>query len=379
MIFKGEKKAVIFKGDFHPAQFYKGDKKITGYSLEEFISTDKATLENCYNDKVYDVQISSKNLLDVKKVYLDFVNDEGGITFTRRNLTVITNRNMYSNYKVNTAYTFSCGYEITAENNSVYPVVTYTDGTYDSNWAAMGGTITGTKSGHCKITTTGRKTVKNIGIGYSTATRTMDVKLTNMMLVEGATAKEYEPPCREATITAKGKNLLDVNKAYPDYANNEGGITYANSNMPKIHNVNMLKEYKDGVQYTVSMNYVVEGNTGNSVSIQIIHTDGTNTRKYITVNTSGTLSISSIQGKTVSTIIIGYSTATVLCNVKLTNMQIEEGATATECEPYIEPQTIPFENGELTAELPTFKGTTIYEIATEIPATISGKYKKMEA
>ena len=139
---------------------------------------------------------------------------------------------------------------------------------------------------------------------------------------------------KDYKIYGGGKNLLNVNKVYPAYVNDEGGITYTNSNMAKIHKENMLKEYKDGVQYTVSMNYVVEGDTGNSVSIVITYTDGAYTRKYIGVNTSGSLSISSIQGKTVSTIIIGYSSGSVLCNVKLTNMQIEEGATATEYEPY---------------------------------------------
>lgn len=202
MISIGENKASLCKGDFHPAALYKGDKKIAGYAVEEFEGAGGVVLENCYNDKIYDVQINSKNLLNVKKVYSQFTNDEGGITLTRHNLPTVDSKNMYNKYKKTTSYTFSCDYEITAENNSVYPVVYYTDGTRDSNWSAMGGTITGTKNGHCKITTTDWKTVKSIHIGYATSTRTMDVKLSNMQLEEGKTETDYQPPLTDATITA---------------------------------------------------------------------------------------------------------------------------------------------------------------------------------
>ena len=44
------------------------------------------------------------------------------------------------------------------------------------------------------------------------------------------------------------------------------------------------------------------------------------------------------------------------------------------CYPLKEPIEEPIE----LPELPTFKGTTIYEVDTQIPATISGKYKKVE-
>lgn len=76
MLYVGDKKAVICKGDFHPAALYKGNKKITGYSLEEFTG-DIVTLESCYNDKVYNLQISEnvesvtvrgKNYFDLDKV-----------------------------------------------------------------------------------------------------------------------------------------------------------------------------------------------------------------------------------------------------------------------------------------------------------------------
>ena len=77
MISIGENKSILCKGDFHPAQLYKGDKKIAGYKLTEFEGTGSVMLENCYNDKVYDAEISEnalsitvrgKNYFDLNKV-----------------------------------------------------------------------------------------------------------------------------------------------------------------------------------------------------------------------------------------------------------------------------------------------------------------------
>ena len=82
MISIGENKAIICKGDLRPAQFYKGETKIAGYTTEEFQGTGSVVLENCYNDKVYDAQISGsaqsitvrgKNYFDLDKV--PFSND----------------------------------------------------------------------------------------------------------------------------------------------------------------------------------------------------------------------------------------------------------------------------------------------------------------
>ena len=57
MIYVSENKAQIVKGDFRPAQFYKGDKKIAGYVKEAFEGEGSITLENCYNDKIHNAKI----------------------------------------------------------------------------------------------------------------------------------------------------------------------------------------------------------------------------------------------------------------------------------------------------------------------------------
>lgn len=181
-------------------------------------------------------------------------------------------------------------------------------------------------------------------------------------------------------IEVRGKNLLDVNSVYPNYVNNEGGISYTNSDMGKIYQADMMNEYKEDTVYTLSFDYSVEGNSGNSASVMISYTDGTNTRNYLYVNTSGSKKMTSSSGKTIKSIKIGYSTANVRCNVKLTNMQLEEGAKVTDYEAFISPQRvevispIPLDEGSYIQksvdglpDLPQFKGTTVYEAQTEIP------------
>ena len=61
MIYTGENKSVLYRGDFHPAQLYKGDKKIAGYELTEFEGTGSVTLENCYNDTLYEAKITGSS------------------------------------------------------------------------------------------------------------------------------------------------------------------------------------------------------------------------------------------------------------------------------------------------------------------------------
>ena len=61
MIYTGENKSILYRGDFHPAELYKGDKKIAGYELSEFQGTGSVTLENCYNDTLYETKITGSS------------------------------------------------------------------------------------------------------------------------------------------------------------------------------------------------------------------------------------------------------------------------------------------------------------------------------
>ena len=81
----------------------------------------------------------------------------------------------------------------------------------------------------------------------------------------------------------------------------------------------------------------------------------------------------------------GFSSLVIRLNgckwlIEVDTLQVESGDTATDYEPYIEPQTVniyldePLETGEVVQQsvdglpsLPQFKGTTIYEVQTEVP------------
>lgn len=64
MISIGENKSILCKGDFHPAQLYKGDKKIAGYKSAEFIGNGGVTLEACHNDNLHNVVIHGNSVQD---------------------------------------------------------------------------------------------------------------------------------------------------------------------------------------------------------------------------------------------------------------------------------------------------------------------------
>ena len=64
MIYVGENKSVLCKGDFHPAQLYKGDKKIAGYTVEEFEGIGGVTLVKCYNDKLHNAVVYGNSVQD---------------------------------------------------------------------------------------------------------------------------------------------------------------------------------------------------------------------------------------------------------------------------------------------------------------------------
>ena len=62
MIYVGENKSILCKGDYRPAKLYKGDKKIAGYQLTEFQGDGGVTLTGCYNDRLHDAIIEGNTI-----------------------------------------------------------------------------------------------------------------------------------------------------------------------------------------------------------------------------------------------------------------------------------------------------------------------------
>ncbi len=62
MIYVGENKSILYRGDFHPAGLYKGNKKIAGYTTENFSGEGSVTIENCYNDNLHNTVIRGNSV-----------------------------------------------------------------------------------------------------------------------------------------------------------------------------------------------------------------------------------------------------------------------------------------------------------------------------
>lgn len=186
-------------------------------------------------------KFTTKNLLNLNSVYTDYVNDEGGITYTNDDFGNVISKNMYEEWKENTQYTFSANYELTnSDNNRVCLLVDYTDGTSKSYWNVLGGQFTGDKEGFGFSTTEAGKTVKLMRLSYATGNRTMNVKLTNMQLEEGAEATESEPYHKykiPIKVSCNGEekivniyldnplmSMLYNERKYADYIDSEKGV-----------------------------------------------------------------------------------------------------------------------------------------------------------
>jgi len=249
MIYVGENKSILCKGEYYPAQLYKGEKKIAGYTVRGFEGTGSIMLEKCYNDKLYDVFIGE----DVQSISVRGKNyfDINKIPFT--NTTTTPYGNGLKTKKVNSA---NRGNQIPISlpvGKRIYITMDVVDSQIEG-------------------------TAKQITMGFYNSEKTR-VWSTN---ISSAIAK----------------------KSYSFTLTEE--IAY--------------------IQF-----YFQSNNSSNAVG------------DYVTMD-----------------------------NIML---RCEGDDTY---EPYIKPQAILLENGELREDIPTFKGTTIIEIESDVAATIRGKYKKQE-
>ena len=152
---------------------------------------------------------------------------------------------------------------------------------------------------------------------------------------------------KDYKIYGGGKNLLDVQKYYGKYANDNGGISIPKSailyelsyNCEKITGV-----FKENTQYTFSCKYNIAETTTTVLTQQIRYTDGTRSNLYLGYGYrmgEGVASHTSTKGKTVASFSFTYGTTSKVFEGELTEMQIEEGDTATEYEPYVYTDSFP--------------------------------------
>ncbi len=222
-----------------------------------------------------------------------------------------------------------------------------------------------------------------------------------IMLEEGSTVTDYEPYGYKIPITARAKNLFDKNKPLDAIRLNFSPTTTVDGN------TNIITAILGGGTTRMGAWIIpTNGATDFVFSAKNISIEGTLTPtiyireadafpEYIsTMSTFGsgiTQIYASTKSKQFKTSSAYIAIVFQLVNdgvITFDSLQIEEGTEVTDYEPYVEPITTniyldkPLGEGQAISypsdnlpKLPTFKGTTIYEIDTDVqPSNVAVSY-----
>lgn len=261
------------------------------------------------------------------------------------------------NYKLSFDYeyvniqTSSTGALIMLQKNSNYQSLAGTS-------AATSGTITQSISGTSQIRA--YITTRLTGGG---------IKISNVMLYEGTEDKSFEPyvggqssPSSSYPQTihnVSGNNQIKIqNKNWFDetlLANylNEDYYEFTTAQIRATTFINLLKSIKfsENTQYTFSCRgYFINGVYAR---VRFYYTDGTYSNASIPQTNEGTVTLTSLEGKTIDHIAIEnqYHNISKSTFIKKGTIQIEKGTTATQCVPH----------EEQTAEFTLVEGQKMFE------------------
>ena len=213
------------------------------------------------------------------------------------------------------------------------------------------------------------------------------------------TATEYEPYGYKIPVIARGKNL--IKPVDGTYGKNNAGATVKDGQII-IHNIEPATAGNAFIAYQIPCGFIQGeiGKTyvmcwGNGVKIsdkgssrlQIEFEDGTTKTLYGNWGASNAIKFTLTSLITKVLITIAIADTGIYLDTPFT-IQLEEGTAITDYEPFVEPittniyldeplskgQTISYPSDNLP-KLPTFKGTTIYEIDTDIqPSNMEVSY-----
>lgn len=334
--------------------------------------------KNC-NVADYKIYGGGKNLLNVKELYPDFANDNGGITLHTGQLYTFSSsqKRLEGVFKENTRYTFSLHYNISEDTEtSIIPQFWYTDGTKSYMYIGVGTGQNRTGEGDVSITSYAGRTVSYFNFTYGTNSKRYEAEFSNIQIEEGTSATEYEPYqyTDNFPITVRGKNILDMSKqtVLVGYYTDGAGAPNGNSRFVRISSIAV----KPSTTYTISSNLFFYNiwfykSLSNSDGISGVSASKTQKKTFTTPE--------------------GCAYIRVSMDLKMTEQEAE-GVSAFEWamlelgegdgiyEPYIEPQTVdisldePLGAGEVIQQsvddlpnLPQYKGTTVYEVQTDTP------------
>ena len=349
----------LFKETINKSKDYANNmfsNTIKGSVNGEFIQIDDvAPVE--HNVKV---KVKSKNLLNINNI--DGISTSSKFTITDNTLSLIPNEQYWGikiynenlNLEIGKTYTFSCNYSGTHENSWTWQV-NYADGTRTN------------LKNNTTLTLTIEKEVSAVSfyLGFP-HNLTETATLSNIQIEEGETVTEYEPyiDTTTVTVTGCGKNLFDYdnvsfasslcekkdNKYIINNTNNSVATYASSTDISALH----LKPNTTYISKAiVTQDKVVEGGaSAGSMSLSLLlqttnsfNTDAENPKIYIVDGYVSTTTSGNAEGTfellTTFTTPVDLSPYVYLvCRVSggvivtFENIQIEEGNTSTEYEPF---------------------------------------------
>ena len=403
MIYVNDKKAVLCKGDFRPAQFYKGDKKIAGYGKETFEGEGTITLENCYNDKLYGAKLTGNCVQEETPspeapVEIKSVGDlvaEGeysgkykiGVTARGKNLfdsdlwlpyfdkledgSYKANRNINTSHKADCFLpegTYRLSYDMKCPKGKNYSLVLYNlsgDYAYYS-WKASNGEWT-----HRTHIVNLTEDAHFIGWNYSEQTNELFFK--NLQIEKGNEETQFEPYKAPQAFELYLEEPLCKIGEYEDYIDFENKKVVRNTSIKSF----------TGTEGWYRQEYRLYSKCGgrNPLDSNVCHLLNNRFESYTWTKLAGNV-LKEEGNRIIGTALqpgsyFCVTPAQVIPTIDEWKTQLsvwnDEGAPFTVV--YVDATR---EEAIDLPTLPTFKGTTNYEITTDINAGISGEYKRME-
>ena len=259
----GETKKTLFKGDYHPAEFYKGGEKITGYEVQTVSGAD-ITVEDTYNDTLAPAikgngkqqTYTGKNLFDMSNCFPGETREYKGITYEKTADGILANG-------VATAQSYTIPYKM---KEILEAGKTYIVSTNDQRAVPTMEIDKSTGTLYSRTyTVTGDET--SIGVYfYFNSGVTVEDLLVRFQLEEGSTATEYEPyvggmaapnpgypqtpTFSNGALNSEGLNLLPDTAVFTSSTRDGDVFTFADQVYDRI----LRKEYwtpKEDTEYTI--------------------------------------------------------------------------------------------------------------------------------
>ena len=316
---------------------------------------------NLMDYKIHGNTVYGKNLLDVKKHYGTYANENGGITLHSGQLADFAfnqQKLLKGVFKEKTPYTFSFKYNITEATTVITPRFYYTDGT-ENHWyignylGSWGDTLTLPSEGTYSFVSNGDKTLDYFVFSYGSNSGTrFECELTNMQIEEGVTATEYEPCNPQSVGELTTKNLLKYDLMG---AGHSPGTSYMKSfmisNLIKFDSGTYTLSYNISNATTYRLHWVVfsdngetelttkaEADTYATVTLKANRDTGYYNafNKFFMLNANTTVFYNDVEITVLQPCYIGFHVSGGDMSVKsvVTEQQLELGEVKTDYEPF---------------------------------------------